>query len=168
VEKKLSMAANVAIIVVAVAIVIALAKNQLASKKQSAGPSPGSNPMMLVKKQFPVVEPWAAYPKTVVLALSVGCHFCTASAPFYKQLTSRAEAHRINVVALLPQSTTESSQYLHGLGVNIPQIQQVNFADIDVIGTPTLFLADDKGVVQEVWQGQLGVSQQNEVFSRLQ
>jgi hypothetical protein len=167
-EKKLAAAANVAILVVAISTVVMLVRNEITARKHSAIVTQGSvNPAILVGKQFPITQHWTRYAKTVVLALSVGCHFCSASAPFYKQLTAYAGAHRANVVALLPQTKDESSHYVEALGLSIPAIQQVNFGDIDVVGTPTLFLVDSNGVVQKVWQGQLQTDQQREVLSLL-
>jgi hypothetical protein len=164
-EKKLTIAANMAIIVVAIIACIGLIRNNIAARTGFEGQKP--RPTALVGKQFPVAEPWASHRKTVVLALRVGCHYCSASSSFYQELTGYALNHQINVVALLPGSTSESGQYLRGLGLNIPVIQQVDFRDISVAGTPTLFLVDDKGFVLGVWQGQLEEEQEKSLLSLL-
>jgi hypothetical protein len=127
----------------------------------------GLDPKDLVGRQFPVSQPWAAYQKTVVLALSVGCKYCSASAPFYQRLTAYAESRQVRVIALLPQSEEESALYLKALKVNIPIVAQVDFQQINVGGTPTLFLVDPKGIVQEAWQGQLQESRERKLFSVL-
>jgi hypothetical protein len=75
--------------------------------------------------------------------------------------------HQISVVAVLPGPTRESAEHLQDLGLSIPVIQQVDFRDISVAGTPTLFLVDDKGFVLRVWQGQLQEEQQKSLLSLL-
>ena len=163
-EKKLTIAANVAIIFVAVIVAITYAK----SWKQSQSSNVESvNSRALIGKQFPIAQSWGTYRKTVVLALSVGCPYCSASAPFYQRLTAYAASHQVNVVALLPQSKEEGSQYLQQLKLNIPVVGDVDFQQINVSGTPTLFLVDGKGLVQEVWRGQLHENGEDKVLSTL-
>lgn len=163
-EKKLTMVANVAIIFVAIIVAITYAKNW----RQSQSPNVQSvNSKALIGKQFPIAQSWGTYRKTVVLVLSVGCRYCSASAPFYQRLTAYAASHQVNVVALLPQSKEEGSQYLQQLKLNIPVVGDVDFQQINVIGTPTLFVVDGKGLVQEVWQGQLQDNRQDNVLSIL-
>ncbi|HYM75787.1 MAG TPA: redoxin family protein [Candidatus Dormibacteraeota bacterium] len=163
-EKKLTMAANIAIIVVAIVAVTVLVRSW---KYSGAGNGQGGSPKALIGKQFPVAQSWAANHKTVVLALSVGCHFCTASAPFYQRLMTYAGTHQANVVAFMPQSKEEGSQYLKQLGLNIPVVGQADFQQINVSGTPTLFLVDSEGIVREVWQGQLEENREKKVLSML-
>ena len=163
-EKKLTMAANVAIVLVAILVGITFVRNWRQSENPTAK---GINPKVLVGKQFPIAQSWGGYRRTVVLVLSVGCHYCSASAPFYQRLTAYAASHQANVVALVPQSKEEGTQYIQQLKLKIPVVGQVDFQQIDVNGTPTLFLVDGKGLVQDVWQGQLEDNRENKVFSSL-
>jgi peroxiredoxin len=73
----------------------------------------------------------------------------------------------VNVLALLPDSKEESSQYIQRLGLTIAAVPQVSFQKIDVRGTPTLFVVDSRGIVEKVWQGQLPDDEQKKVFSLL-
>jgi hypothetical protein len=168
VERKLTIAANIAIIIAVIAILASLARNDSIARSRSTS-STGQlpRPSALVGHTFPVQQSWSPYNKTIVLALAVGCHFCSASAPFYKDLAGYASTHHINLVALLPQGLEESRAYLKELGLTIPTVQQVNFMDIKVVGTPTLFLVDSQGVVQKVWEGQLKETEQKKVLSAL-
>ena len=162
-EKKLTIAANIAIIVVAAATVIMFVRNDMLARRSAQPIDPG----ILIGKQFPLNQSWSSHKKTVVLALHVGCRFCTASAPFYQRLSSYAISHQVNVLALLPDSKEESSQYIQQLGLTISAVPQVSFQKIDVRGTPTLFVVDSRGIVEKVWQGQLPDDEQRKVFSLL-
>jgi peroxiredoxin len=162
-EKKLAMAANVAIIVVAILVGITFIRNWRHSESANAQ---RINPQVLVGKRFPIAQSWSGR-RTVVLALSVGCHYCSASAGFYQRLASYAAEHQANIVALVPQSKEEGARYVQELKLNIPVVGQVDFRQIDVSGTPTLFLVDGSGKVQDVWQGQLEDSRENKVFASL-
>jgi hypothetical protein len=163
--KQLTLAANIAIIVVAVICRFGLIRNNTAARTGSEGQKP--RPTARLGQEFPLAEPWASHRKTIVLALQVGCRYCSASASFYQELTGYALTHQISVVAVLPGPTRESAEYLQDLGLSIPVIQQVDFRDISVAGTPTLFLVDDKGFVLRVWQGQLQEEQQKSLLSLL-
>jgi hypothetical protein len=105
--------------------------------------------------------------RTLVLALSTNCHFCSESAPFYQNVLSRLAARKVRVVAVFPQSTSEASEYLKRLNLQIPNVQQVNFRQVRVPGTPTLILLDQHSVVTNVWVGKLMSEQEAEVLSKL-
>jgi len=54
---------------------------------------------------------WASHKKTYVLALQVGCQYCTASAPAFRQLTEAAAQYKDTaIIAVLPQSQNVSSK----------------------------------------------------------
>jgi len=163
-EKKLTIAANIAIIIVAVATIVMFVRNDMLARRSAQSTI---DPAILIGKQFPLNQPWSSHKKTVVLALHVGCRFCTASAPFYQRLTGYANAHQVNVLALLPDPKEESNQYIQHLGLTISAVPQVSFQKIDVRGTPTLFVVDSRGIVEKVWQGQLPDDEQKKVFSLL-
>jgi len=167
-ERRLTIAANVAIIIAVVAILVSLVRNEVVGRTNTANFSVNvPRPTILVGHSFPIQQQWTPYRKTVVLALSVGCRFCSASAPFYRDLAVYAANRRVNIVALLPQNVEDSAAYLKKLGVAINSIQQINFADIKVSGTPTLFVIDNKGVVEKVWEGQLQQNEQSSVLSTI-
>jgi hypothetical protein len=164
-ERKLTIAANVAILVVSVLLIFALVRNELRAKHSASVQPPEAS--QLVGKAFPLAAPWSSYKHTVVLVLSIGCHYCAASGPFYQQLTRYASEHQTNVVALLPQPKSESVKFLSELGVNISFVEQADPRSVGVSGTPTLLLVDKKGVVQHVFVGQLPEADQTEVISLL-
>jgi len=110
---------------------------------------------------------WAATSSTLVMGMSTQCHFCTDSAPFYKDLVSRVSPEKVHLLAILPQSPNESRRYLNNLGVNISDVRQVSLPTIPISGTPTLLLVNGKGKVTRTWQGKLSPTQQTEVFESI-
>ena len=82
---------------------------------------------------------WEQGDKTVVLALSKGCHFCSDSAPFYRRLAEAARRNsRLQLVAVLPQGEKEGHEYLDSLGLSIEHVKQAPLDTLGVQGTPTL------------------------------
>ena len=108
---------------------------------------------------------WTKKRKTLVLAISSTCHFCTESAPFYRQL---AEAHEnTQLIAVLPQPVTEGRRYVNGLGLEVDDVLQVPLNSINVSGTPTLLLVNRDGDVMGTWVGRLPADQEAEVLTQL-
>lgn len=164
VSKKIELAANVAIIVVACLLATVLVKNYLVTRHTEQARNSQSQPL-----KNPTVSgldiDWRQSKQTLLLAVSSTCHFCTESAPFYKQLAR--ERGRTRLIALLPQPIDEGKRYLEGLGVTVDEIRQTPLSSINVNGTPTLMLVDRDGVVIKTWVGRLAEEQQADVLSKV-
>lgn len=106
ISKKIEIAANLAIVVVACLLAIVLIKSYLLpnSGQRSEGQSNNTERLKL-----PVVSSvdidWKQNRQTLLLAVSSNCRFCTESAPFYKKLAE--QKHNTRLVAILPQSVSE-------------------------------------------------------------
>jgi thioredoxin-related protein len=164
-SRRLEVAANVAIIVVAVLVCFVVVKTYLlggsARPQQSQAPAIGS------KVSVPDVD-WGKNGRTLVLVLQKGCHFCAESAPFYQRLVhDTAGREGLRLVAVLPQQVEEGKQYLNGLGVPIDEVRQASPNDLGVQGTPTLLLVDNSGAVTESWVGKVPPDKEAEVLNRL-
>jgi hypothetical protein len=162
--KKVEMAANVAIIAVAALLGTVIVRNYLISprtQQTTAGESgPNSESLSTIGVD------WKQSRQTLVLALSTGCHYCTDSAPFYRQLASIPRSTRL--IALLPQPVAESRDYLKSLGVTVDDVKQVQFSSIKIGGgTPTLLLINENGLVTKSWIGKLAEDQQKEVLKEI-
>jgi peroxiredoxin len=111
---------------------------------------------------------WGQSNKSVVLALSDQCHFCTESAPFYQKLTTElAQRRDVQVIAVFPQQVGDGKQYLGKLGVPISDVRQAAFDSLGVRGTPTLMIVDRNGKVEQSWVGRLSPDKESEVLARL-
>jgi|ERR1044072_421683 thiol-disulfide isomerase/thioredoxin len=166
--KKVEVLANVAIIIVALLVGVALIKQRLL-----ADPT-GKDNRALIKEvsagsniSIPGME-WEKNGKTLLLAIAPGCHYCSESAPFYQRLARETADGKAKLIAVLPTSDSEGRKYLKELGVNISEVKQVSLDSIGVTGTPTLILVNEAGVVTRAWVGQLQPDGEAEVLSQLQ
>jgi len=163
ISKKLELVANLAIIVVAFLLGAVLVKDHFVTKRievsrneSTATKSPALSGLNI---------DWRQSKQTVLLAVSSTCHFCTESAPFYKQLAKARGKTRL--IAVLPQPVEEGRRYLEGLGIAVDEIRQAPLSSINVEGTPTLMLVSSDGLVVQTWIGKLVEEEQAEVLNKL-
>ncbi|MDQ3254940.1 MAG: redoxin family protein [Acidobacteriota bacterium] len=161
-HKRIELLANVSIIIVAALLSTVLVRNYILSgppTKQANQSSVGT------KLNLSDVD-WAKNSKTLLLALSSTCYYCTESAPFYRQLVQKKG--NVRLIAVLPQAVDSGRKYLDTLGVAVDEIQQASFSSIGVVGTPTLILVDNAGVVTNEWVGALTTDKETEILNQLQ
>jgi hypothetical protein len=158
--KRVEVATNIAILC-AFIMVAALAAQRLLSTR--AGARDGQ-PAIGARVTLAGVD-WSKADRTLVLALSTTCHFCSESAPFYKRLLTDASSHGVRALAVLPQPIDSSRAYLAGLGVPLPNIIQRSLGEIDVAATPTLLIVDARGNIQKAWVGKLAADREEQVIA---
>ena len=163
--KGIETSANVAIIVVAVLLGAVLVRQLLAGGTQTRTGTPQSGAVSGhdTRLTLPGVD-WSESKKTLVLALSSTCHFCTESAPFYQRL---GKEEGVRLIAVVPQDVTEGRAYLDKLGVPIGDVRQMPLDAISVEGTPTLFLVDNAGRVSGKWVGKLSPDGESELLKQV-
>lgn len=163
--KKVELAANVAIIVVAALIAFVVIKNYVLSPVKRA---PEMKEISAGEKlNLPGID-WAGNGRTLIVAMAEGCHFCSESAPFYQRLTKlQSDQGGFRFIAVLPQEASEAKNYLSGMGIHIDNIKKASLSSIEVVGTPTLILVNRSGVVSNVWLGKLQPDKENEVLFAL-
>jgi hypothetical protein len=164
---KTEVLANVSTIIVAVLLSVVLVKQFLLPQGHSAGGPAGPTVAKgtNLKASLPGVD-WAGNGRTLVLAISTQCHFCTDSAPFFQRVNKEV-GKGVKLLAVLPQPLPDAHQYLNKLGVHVDDIRQVPPKAIGVQGTPTLMLVDKTGVVDDVWEGKLQPDQEEQVLTAL-
>jgi len=161
------MAANAVTIVAALLLSVVLVKvyllppQQLKSRATAPVAAVGTN----MKGRLTGVD-YQKNGRTLVLALSTQCHFCTESAPFFRKLSESARPN-VKMVAVLPQSIPEGEQYLSGEGLQVDLVKQESLSRLGIRGTPTMLLVNGAGVVTKVWVGKLEAKQQQQVLSLL-
>lgn len=158
--KKIEIASNVAIIVLAIVLVGVFVRNYWLK------PQPAELESAKVGQQLNLAN-WPASGNTLVFGLSTTCHFCSESAGFYKELVQKCAEQHVRTVAVLPQSLAEAKAYLQGEGVDVNEVRQMTLSDIKVAGTPTLILVDANRVVKAVWIGKLSPDQEKGVYAKL-
>lgn len=101
------------------------------------------------------------------LQLQTSCHFCNESAPFYKRLIEDVKGKDIKLVAVIPTDIEKSRSHLDKLGLTNLDVKQASLNSIQVNGTPTLILIDQKGEIINSWVGKLPPNKEAEVISKL-
>jgi peroxiredoxin len=139
-------------IVVAIAIVVVAA----AVVKRYAFSSNPVNPPHVAKGdrlEVPNVN-WEQNEKTLVFFLIKDCHYCQASAPFYRQLLADAGERNVKVLAILPNSAKEAKEYVQHLELPIDNLLTgSSFASYKIPGAPSVLFVDKQGVVKSAWLG---------------
>jgi hypothetical protein len=163
--RRLEIAANIAIILVAILICGVLVKTYLLN---DAAPSPPEQASLAgTKVNVPEVD-WRRNGRTLVLVLQKGCRFCTESAPFYQRLVQdAAQSGGVRLVAVFPHEVEEGRQYLREINVPVEELRQVKMQELGLRGTPSLVLVNGEGVVTDLWFGKLPPDKEEEVLNRL-
>lgn len=163
--KKVELTANVAIIIVAVLLGYFLVQ-QFTSPNPNKSQQPPKEIVRGTKIDLPNVD-LQSNGKTILLVMQKSCHFCTESMPFYKNLIQRASEKGVKVIAVLPDSIEQSNQYLNEHGIKVNEVRQSSLSSVDVEGTPTLIMLNQKGEVSNSWVGKLPSEKEQEVINQL-
>lgn len=165
-QKRVELLANVAIIIVALLLGAVLVKRYLLPGAPPPSPMEAARIKPGTKLSLPGVD-WGGSSRTLLMALSTNCRYCTESAPFYQRLAQEKAKHEgVKLLAVLPQSVEESQKYLGDNGVKVDEVRQAAPSAVGAGGTPTLILVDDKGAVVESWVGKLPPPKEVEVMNR--
>jgi hypothetical protein len=157
--KKVELAANVAIILAAVVFSVVAVMHYTTHLRQPQQISVG--------KKFPLQNVnWQNNKKTIVFALSTNCHFCSESAGFYRELARQCRQDGVRTVAVFPQKVDAAEAYLKNQGIELDEVRQASFSDVQIRATPTLLLVADGGVVRNVWIGKLPDNIESEVLAK--
>jgi thioredoxin-related protein len=110
---------------------------------------------------------WSERPKTLVLALQTSCGYCNRSAPFYQRLIANTAGKNVRLVAVIPGDIRESRTHMEKLGLKDLDIRAISLDSINVDGTPTLLLVNEKGDVTDYWVGKLPPDKEDEVIRKV-
>lgn len=163
--------ANISIVIVAAVATVVLVKNHLLSSagKLNNPAAASERPALAIgaRLSLPDVN-WSQADKTLLIALSKDCRFCSDSAPFYRRLSDEAAKQRgLRLIALFSGDVEEGRKYLQSLGVGIEDVRQVQFQSIGIRGTPSLILVDSAGLIRGLWMGRLSPDGEREVMAKL-
>lgn len=160
-RKQLELAANVGIIIVALAIVVTLIRNSRGDQSQP-------HQTISIGSKLAVKDAsWRSNGHSIVLALSTTCHFCRESSGFYKEVVRLAQQKHLHTIAVFPQSIPEAQAYLSEQGIAVDEIKQAELTGLSITGTPTLLLVDDSGSVRNVWVGKLSAEKEKDLLTKL-
>lgn len=167
--KRIELIANLSIAIAATLLSIVLVKgylfNNLNNPKTNTSPAIAGNLLQKGTKISLRNIDWQKNGRTLLLALSTTCHFCTESAPFYQHLVK--EHGQAQLIALVPQTVDEGKSYLKNLGVQVDDVRQASPDETGITGTPTLILVDRDGKIANSWVGVLSENSEREVLNQL-
>ena len=176
--KRLEVLANIAVVITSVVLCTVLVKKYFFSPTkqeapveavQSKSPASGASQRPSIQAGTKISLPgidWSKSTRTVVLALSTTCHFCSESAPFYQKLQQQ-KPNGVRLVAVFAQPVEDSRNYLNKLGVSVSDVVQSSLGSVGASGTPTLLLVDNEGSVIGSWVGKLSESEAARVISQV-
>ena len=111
---------------------------------------------------------WADSDRTVLLALSKECKYCSRSAEFYRRLAAGiASQPRTRLVAVFSEKESQAETYLKQLEVPIRELRYVSFSSLGIKSVPTLAIVDRNGVVTDMWAGKLAPFAEKSLLSKL-
>jgi len=157
----IELAFNGLILIACLAVISATAYNYVSARKSSVTAIPRGT-----KIEIPGID-WRNSRHSVVLALSTKCHFCTASADFYRRLLDVAERRSVPVVFVFPQPKDEIASYLRNLDIPFSLLKQMPLENLHVTVTPTVFIVNSDGEITDSWTGQLPAKLEQEVTAKL-
>lgn len=176
--RKLEILANIAVVITSVVLCSVLVNKYFFTSARQEAPvevvqskglasSASRRPSIQAgtKISLPGID-WSKSTRTVVLALSTTCHFCSESAPFYQKLQQQ-KPNNVRLVAVFSQPVENSRNYLNQLGVSVNDVVQSSLASLGVSGTPTLLLIDSEGSVTDSWVGRLSDSEAARVIEQI-
>lgn len=92
---------------------------------------------------------------TVLLFLGSHCPFCAQSMEFYRSLSELRGKHGFGLVAIGLESEQALAQYLKDNQLEVDAIRSVRSDSFRISSTPTLIVADARGLVVKQWTGLL-------------
>jgi rhodanese-related sulfurtransferase len=121
----------------------------------------------LLARAAPEVR-WDTDRPTLVLALRSTCTYCQQSVPFHRKVIEYASAAGYRVMAFTDEPPLQMRAALRAEALEIPEVYGARFDHLgSFVGTPTLFLADRRGQIAQVWMGQLSPEREREVETAL-
>ena len=165
--KKIEFASNIAIIVVALLLGGIFVIRYWSPYSANTQPLEVENVKGGTKLLLPNVD-WNKNSKSVVLAISPACRYCTDSLPFYRKLAAQKnDRDGFSVIVIAPQSVSETQEYLNKNGIKADDVRQTALSAINVRATPTLIVLDNQGTVVNSWVGKLSLTKEAEVVESL-
>lgn len=111
---------------------------------------------------------WADSERTVLLALSKECKYCSESAEFYRRLAAGiASQTNTRLLAVFSEKESEAEAYLRQLEIPIRDLRYVSLSSLGIRSVPTLAILDRNGVVTDMWVGKFSPLEEKDLMSKL-
>lgn len=161
-KTRLETATNLAIIVLCVTVSAVLVKTHLLPRMASP-PQIASGDVLGLPESAGLDQA----ERTLVLALSPTCRYCTESLPFYRELAASlgAQSSPMRIVGVVEgeENLAEERRILGDEEVRFDALLSVDFESLGISGTPLAILVDRQGKAIEVWKGKLSESGESQL-----
>lgn len=162
----LELTTNVAVLLAAIAVLTALSWGYFAQKQK---PSIRSG---LQKGRVIAYLPEATLNDsraTLLIAMSINCHFCTESISFYNQLARAQQGlgSSPRIIAVFPEEDSEVKQYVRQNRLEVSSTAATDFRKLGVDTTPTMILIDKEGKIIDFWIGKIPEDVQQQVVESI-
>lgn len=160
---RLEIAANIVLLLTCLGICF-----ELISKHRVAGSTPAgiSRGRLGVGNTLTLSSvDWAQSKWNLVLILSSKCKYCRESEPFHRRLLSLANSTgAVRAVALVLGTSTSDPAYPHSAELDFTLVRLTKPAEIGSVGTPSILLVDNRGVVAHMWRGKMPPESEDSVI----
>jgi thioredoxin-related protein len=148
----LEITTNVAVLLVALVILGTLAWRYFTPKPEirlQSGLQKGA-----VFPELPSIN-YNISSKTLLIALSSKCDYCSEGLPFYKELArvQQENSNSSRVIAIFSDTKDEVKQYVQGNGLDLETVSGIDFKAVNLIATPSIILVDNAGRIIDFWIG---------------
>ena len=167
---KLEKTTHIFLIAVCIVSLVVLVKRGLLGPSGPSNGAPQSESSVVGKKEASVpTAAWKASRRNVVMVLSSQCHYCAASIPLYRQLSSlrRQRGSGLSLLVVGREDPRSLRDFLTRNGVATDNVLQLPAGFVGVDFTPALFIVDSNGVVQKAFFGKLDSSREAKLLDVL-
>lgn len=85
----------------------------------------------------------------------------------YRALLDKYPQNQVHFTVIMPEPIAEEKNYLSSLGLPVVDTKQVDFAQLGILGTPTLMVLDRSGQFRCGWSGFMSDSDQKHLATCL-
>lgn len=154
---------NIAILLVALLLSALLVKKFFIPPTQNSDYGIAPNAALIVEGIN-----WADSERTVLLALSKECKYCSESAGLYRRLAAGvASQSNARLIAVFSDKESAAEAYLKQLEVPIREPRYVSLSPLGIKSVPTLAILDRNGVVTDMWVGKLSPLEEKALLVKL-
>jgi hypothetical protein len=122
----------------------------------------------MVLESIPSID-YRTSTRTLLLALNTKCIYCSESLPFFKKLAAAngLSSGTLHIVAIFPNKTQDVAIYLKENDFSVDTVAEVEFSHLNISGTPSMVLLDNKGRVSDFWIGKLSDGEADKLIGSL-
>jgi hypothetical protein len=95
--------------------------------------------------------------KTLLISMSTKCASCVEGLPFFQKFREKTfgSPDSLRIIALFPESEKEVENYARERHLTLETQSGINLKALNMLGTPTIVLINNKGQIVDFWIGKL-------------